>query len=332
MRRGRRLAAAAAAVAIVALAMGAPSASAQEESGKACVANASKPGWTLIGFDPRQVFPVPLYELPTRVITGWKVEVAPGTGPLAQQLVAFQSVGEVEDREIGESAVETLSAGSNEFATRIPFQGLHPHVGLRGPVETLYCAEQKEMLSGVVEGPVAPGETRHYKVEVGIGTPVTVTVEPDRDGDGYGDLTQDGCPQLAAVHGACPFIRLRRSVTAITRRAIVIEVSTGDPTQVRVSGQVGWTPRPRGRPGRGTGHEAETIVGLDGGSREVAGEPGVAFTIPLPKAVRRRLSRMTARERLKAELTLVATDVAGRQTTSSLTVRLPGRGAGRRRR
>jgi hypothetical protein len=310
-----------------------PSASAQEETGKSCVADASAPNRTLIGFDPGQVFPVPLYELQTQVIARWKVDVAPGIGPLAQRLVVFQAVGEDEDREIGESEVETLSEGTNEFATRIPIAGYHPHVGLRGPVETLYCSEQPSMLSGVVEGPFALGETRRYEVKPGIGTPVTVTVEPDRDGDGYGDLTQDGCPQLAAVHEACPFVRLRRSVTAITRRAIVIEVSTGDPTQVRVSGQVGWTPPNRrgGRPIHRAGHEAEAIVGLDGGSREVAGEPGVAFTIPLPKAVRRRLSKMTASEKLKAQLTVVATDVAGQQTTSDLTVRLPGREARRRK-
>src|SRR5262249_17204002 len=150
---------------------------------------------------------------------------------------AFQAVGEEEARKIGESSLETVSPGSDEFATRIPFQGLHPLVGTHGPSETLYCAEEGA-LSGVVEGPFAIGETRRMKITTGVGTPVALTVEPDLDGDGYGDLTQDGCPRLAAVHEACPFVRLRSHVTAIAKRAILLQVSTGDPTTVQVNGQV----------------------------------------------------------------------------------------------
>jgi hypothetical protein len=33
---------------------------------------------------------------------------------------------------------------------------------------------------------------------------ISAVVEPDVDGDGYGAVSQDGCPQLAAVHEPCP--------------------------------------------------------------------------------------------------------------------------------
>jgi hypothetical protein len=33
---------------------------------------------------------------------------------------------------------------------------------------------------------------------------ISAVVEPDQDGDGYGDVSQDGCPQLASVHVPCP--------------------------------------------------------------------------------------------------------------------------------
>jgi hypothetical protein len=33
---------------------------------------------------------------------------------------------------------------------------------------------------------------------------ISAVVEPDQDGDGYGDVTQDACPQLATAHDPCP--------------------------------------------------------------------------------------------------------------------------------
>jgi hypothetical protein len=302
-----------------------PNASAQTEQGKTCTANAAAANWTLIGFNPARIYLPMLTELPTWVVTRWKVQVAPGKGPLAQQLVAFESVGEEEDRLIGESAVETVYEGTNEFATRIPAKGLGPHLGLRGPVETLYCTE-KDTISGIVEGGFASGESRHYQVKIGVGTPLTATLEADRDGDGYGDLTQDGCLDQPALHEACPFVRLTPSVTAITRGAILLDVSTGSPTQVQVAGRVSWMPRSRSRSKRGAHPpQRRRVVDLDGGTMEVGTDATVSFAIPLPKALRQRLGRMTSRESLKGELNLTATDIVGHLTTRTLYVKLFGR-------
>lgn len=320
----KRYAAIAAGVAAILL-MAAPGASAvAREEGVTCEANASAPGWTLIGFDPRRIFPVELGELPTRVITRWKIQVAPGKGPLAQQLIAFRQVGEEEDRETGESAVETVSEGLNEFATRVPVEGLHPHVGLRGPVETLYCAEQKEMLSGVVQGAFAIGETRRYGVKVGIGTPITVTVEPDRDDDGYGDLTQDKCPQSAEFQERCPQVTLAFWARA-KERMIRTWVMATSWASVHVFGQVGWRLAPQGNRSSGDPGRKRLIVGLDGGTKEVAGEDAqFNFPIPLPKAVLRKLARMTPDESLKAKIAARYTDAAGRVGVKRIVVKLPG--------
>jgi hypothetical protein len=314
----RRRAATAIATAALLLLSTAPSASAQEETGTSCVANASAPNWTLIGFDPRQIFPVPLYELQTRVITNWQVQVAPGVAPIAQQLIALQQVGEVEDRKAGESAIETLSEGANEFPTRIPISGYHPHVGLHGPVRTLYCAGEEKVLAGVVEGEFATDETRRYKIEVGIGAPVTVTVEPDRDGDGYGDLTQDLCPQAAAVQLACPAVSVRASAVA-KGKSIRVQVGVSSEAQVEVFGQVGWGYRPK--PGMKT---TRIIAALSGPKRSVTtGSPGF-FKVPLPKIVQRRLAKLTPRESLKAKVEVSVKDLADRETIRRLTVKLRG--------
>ena len=51
--------------------------------------------------------------------------------------------------------------------------------------------------SATTWGPLA---SSHVHVFVNI----SAVWEPDVDGDGYGDATQDRCPQLAAVHDPCP--------------------------------------------------------------------------------------------------------------------------------
>jgi hypothetical protein len=305
------------------LLVAAPGASAYaQEEGVTCEANASAPGWTLIGFDPRRIYPVELWELPTRVITRWEIQVAPGKGPLAQQLVAFKQVGEEEDRKTGESAVETVSEGANAFSTRLPIEGFNPHVGLHGPVETFYCGEQKEMLSGVVQGEFATGETRHYEVKVGIGTPVTVTIEPDRDGDGYGDLTQDRCPWGFSFQSDCPIV-LKIPHTKVKAHAIAIEVGPSENASLQVFGQVSWLqPAPGGRK---TGRKTLT-VGLSAGSAQrVAAGTVAAFTLPLPKSVIHRLERLAPRHSLRAQLTIRVTDEGGAVTESTRSAVLKGR-------
>lgn len=308
-------------VAILLLAAPVASAYPQEE-GVTCEADASAPDWTLIGFDPRRIYPVELWELPTRVITHWEIQVAPGKGPLAQQLVAFKQVGEEEDRKTGESAVETVSEGTNAFSTRLPIEGFNPHVGLRGPVETFYCAEQKEMLSGVVQGEFAIGETRHYEVKVGIGTPVTVTIEPDRDGDGYGDLTQDKCPWGFSFRSDCP-IMLKIPHTKVQHHAIVIEVGPSENASLQVFGQVSWLqPGPAGKK---TGRKTVT-VGLSAGSAEkVTADTVAAFRLPLPKSLIHRLERLAPRHTLHAQLTIRVTDEGGAVSESMRSAVLKGR-------
>ncbi|HEY2477920.1 MAG TPA: hypothetical protein VGI17_04255 [Solirubrobacterales bacterium] len=253
------------------------------------------------------------------VITGWKVTTSPGVGPTPQQIVAIRQVGEGgEDQLIGESAVETAVFGAaNEFPTRIPVPE-YAQIGLRGPGGALVCAEQSMQLAGLVADPWAIGESRPVKVESDTGVPVIATLEPDRDGDGYGDLTQDQCVEQPAIHTACPFVRLMPKTT-VFRRGILLELSTGDPTKVEVSGQVAWGYRPRGG-----GPHKRLVVGLDASSQEVGAGATVQFWVPLPEPVTRRLAKLSRKEKLKAHLTVVATDVVGHQTRRELNVQLSG--------
>jgi hypothetical protein len=253
------------------------------------------------------------------VITHWEVDAPAGIGPIAEQLVAFRQVGSEgsEDQLIGETAMETVVGGAaNEFSTRIPVPE-YARIGLRGPAGALICAEPLH-LAGLATDTWANGEARPVQVEVNTGVPVIATLEPDRDNDGYGDETQDQCPGQPLLHTACPFVRLVPVAKAF-RRGILVEVSTGDPTKVEVTGQVGWGYRPRGG-----GRNKRLIVGLSGGAQEVGSGATVPFWMPLPKTVLGRLAKLTSKEKLKAHVAVVATDVVGHQTHRAIVVRLPG--------
>lgn len=62
-------------------------------------------------------------------------------------------------------------------------------------------------------------------------------IEPDADGDGYGDETQDKCPQSALAQVACPVVKLSVSASAKKKQATIL-VTDDVPASVTVGGQV----------------------------------------------------------------------------------------------
>ena len=118
----------------------ASTASASQEIDWDCTANDSEPGWTVLAVNSWGL-PMADYVPPEgpKVITGWRVKVGPGIGPLPQRLEVFEIKNEAHEFEkIGESATETLVAGTNSFSTRIPADE-GDSVGLFGPAGTLVC-------------------------------------------------------------------------------------------------------------------------------------------------------------------------------------------------
>jgi len=150
---------------------------------------------------------------------------------------------------------------------------------------------------------------------------VSVLGEPDRDGDGFGDETEDGCPWNAALQTECPPVRPEVESAKPQRRAILVAVGVSSQAQVQVFGQVSWQVRQKaGRGNRGL------TVGLGAGaSRTVLPGTVAGFRLPLRKAVRRRLGRLTRRQALRAQVTVRTTDLAGRENDRLVTVKLRGR-------
>lgn len=305
-------------------------ASAATEVGEPCTATGAEANRTLLVFNVTTAHPV-VPEEPAQVITSWTVRVGAGIAPLPQRLEVYRVLNEEQDyRKEGESATVTVREGVNVFPTRIPVKSFTGYLALHGPNGTFVC-DPAPQLAGSFEGGAAIGETRRVSTAIGLGVPLTATVEDDRDGDGYGDETQDGCPQSAAYQGPCPTITLD-AFPIVLKRSVLVLVSSSSTTPVQVFGQVGLKLGPTAD---GPAHISKTrkpgkvkptgqIFGLAGGTQSVNPGELAPFNVKLPKAVKSRLSQMTPKETLRASLAASTTDLLGRVATKVLTIRLPG--------
>jgi hypothetical protein len=294
--------------------------------GYRCTANAVVPNQTRLvagqaGTDTLRVVPTGA----DSVITGWGVSVGAGIGPIAQQLVVFEPLGNGAYRKVAESRLETLSAGTNSFDARIPVKG-GESVGLFGPSGTLACngeaetSEPTEPISLRSEGSVQIGGTMSFQTESGVGTPLSSSVEPDNDGDGYGDYGQDRCLETASRGSDCP-IGVSISQVKVNRRAILLEVTPAARARLRVRGEFLWhAPADRpGKPGRLVGADRETPTKLAG-----ANDPRT-FRVPLPRQVLRRLNRMRRGNSMVARIEVHVTDRHGWDSEERTRIAIWGR-------
>lgn len=313
-------------IALASLLLMAPGASAAEEAGWRCTANDSEPNLTVLASGSSGLPFMPSIPPEGRkVITGWKVQVGPGIGPVAQRLEVFEVQNEKgEYKKIGESDTEPLVEGANSFPTRIPVtEG--DSVGLYGPVKTVFCDNESGAISIRHQGGVATGEIKAFAAQGGVGTPVVVTVEPDRDGDGYGDETQDRCPAGAAHQGDCPRVRPEIVDVVTTKRAILVKARVASEAAVKVFGFVKWRARQASGSAGTSKNPTASVVGLNAGRpRTLAGGATSTFKLALPEAVKRRLWALSSKAKLRANITVRATDLARRASDRRLTVSLKG--------
>jgi hypothetical protein len=171
---------------------------------------------------------------------------------------------------------------------------------------------------GHFSGPIALGATQAFPEQAGGQPAVAVLIEPDADSDGYGDETQDKCPQSAAVQTECPPIAL--TTTGIARKGFVqILVGASSSASVSVSGTVNVPKkRKKGKAGK------SALVRINGGTQLIS--PGVigTFTMILPQSVKAALARLPRKSALTLTATASATDVAGRPSSSTVKVKLRG--------
>jgi hypothetical protein len=301
------------AAAIAALLLAAPSSFAgSSEAGWGCTATGSAPGWTLLA-TPQNGLPYsPLAKESPGVITGWVVRVGPGLGQFAQQLSVFRPAGNGEYTKVAESAVEVFGEGFTQYPARIPvLQG--DLVGLHGPAETLYCGGGP---SALFVGSIASGETKPFVTEGAVKPPVNAVVEEDLDRDGYGDFSQDRCPNSARFQTECPLPAIVVGKVAVRKRAIWIEASNNTDASFEAVGEVRWQ-----APGGG-----RVRVGLNSAPAQVVTAGATAMLkVGLPRPVLNRLAKLPARQALRARIDVKATNLVPYLGTHEIKVKIPGR-------
>lgn len=269
------------------------------------------------------------------VITSWNSNSALGKTVL-DRLKVLRPAGPKTFTAVGESSYQSIAPGQNSFPARIAIHS-GDRLGLYAAADNggiVYCGtSDPEDRLGYLAGDLSL-ETSAEFGEIGSAVlAVSATIEPDRDGDGYGDETQDGCPQSAAFHGPCPTITLD-TFPVVLKRSILVLVGASETSSVQVFGQVGWKPRHKGgalatkTSGKPGDHiSTGVIVGLSGGTTLVKPGEVTPYNVKLPKSVIRHLSDISPKQVVKGTITAQTTDLAGRVTDHTITIRLHGRKA-----
>ena len=152
--------------------------------------------------------PANRYAVPSNgVLTSWSFQAGSVVEPL--HLKVLRNAGGNEFTTVGDSALEIPAINTLEtWPTRIPVR-VGDHLAL-------HVTDTMEIHSNTGAGYfthdlVGPSSDPPTGSTVDWGAPVespqvdvAATLEPDADGDGFGDETQDGCPENADTQVPCP--------------------------------------------------------------------------------------------------------------------------------
>jgi uncharacterized repeat protein (TIGR01451 family) len=156
------------------------------------------------------------YTLPPGVITSWYVQDA---APLASdsKLAVARAAGTDAFTLVGESSAGARAAGqvSGPFPVRIPVAG-GDVIGLTTPGDGRCAKFTNNAADTLVFRAAGPLTAQPTPVLASTGTrfPVEAIVEPDADNDGFGDLTQDHCPDAPGSANGCRSADLSLTLTA----------------------------------------------------------------------------------------------------------------------
>lgn len=307
------------AVAATAL-VAAGSASAATVFGSGCTANQITDGAVWVSTGHAASSPLPVTAPISGVITEWTVNtniVIESEGKLAgefprvlqQRLLVLRAEGEG-FKVVGESAGGLLNLkGSNTYTSRLPVQA-GDYLGIAGNPFAAWC-ETKDPADtyAAATGGTPVGSTFKVERASGLQVPITARVEPDADGDGYGDETQDQCPQSAAYQTPCPVVTVS-SLSLAHPKAVTVYVSSSLPAPIAVTGTVNL--------GKGK------TVTLDAPGQTVAPGGLGRFNLALTEPVRKTLEALTKKKALTLTVSASATNVTGTPSTATSTVKLRG--------
>jgi hypothetical protein len=302
--------------------VGASAASGATQFGDPCVADEGAPAGAVTIFQlAAPASPFPTSAPISGVVTKWTLNLISPEGepipPVITQTLKVLRINAAAKTAtaIGEDT-RLVGSGANAFDTRIPVQA-GDRLGLFGPgssaaeIGTLYCETSSPAdIFGAIEGAAPQGSASPYEESAGEArVPVVAVLEPDLDNDGFGDETQDKCPQSAALQTACPSIVL--SASSIVKKGLVtVLVTSTSQAPVTVVGTAKL----------GKGKSAT----LKGGTQVVAPGAIARFTLLFPKTLKSKLKELSTKQRLTLNLTATATNVAGQPSSKALKVKLKG--------
>jgi hypothetical protein len=309
---------------VIALSAAGPSsASAATEFGDNCVGNllSSETSPTLFEISGNGN-PLPTAAPVSGVLTQWKVSLIPTPFAIPHNLKLLRPAGGNLMQIVAEAS-GSIAGGQNAFDARIPIQA-GDRLGLFGtgaePFNgTLHCsmpAEQISVVGGIEGGGGPPGSTAPFmQVEAPVRIPVAGVIEPDADGDGFGDETQDKCPQSAGVQAVeCP-VAVLDSLALSAKRRVVVYVTASTPTPVTVSATA-KLPKARKKASRSAQARLKAVT------KPVTPGQIAKFTLSLPRSLRSALKALPRRKAITLNLQATATNVAGSVSTDRAKLKL----------
>jgi len=297
---------------------GAGSASAATEIGDRCTAEGATQGYTLTQLQAAAGRAVTAPA--SGVVTQWGANLAPLPIPsLGMHLAILHPTGNPDEfTTSAESAAEPIRPGENTFQTRLPI-GAGDRLGTTGTGVTevvLYCpsSDASDVL-GAVAGGAPAGSTHVFPGVTQARLAAWAKIEPDADADGYGDETQDKCPQSAAVQAECPAVILDAFVLAKKSSIIVIVgASTAAPVTVSASAKLPKVKKA----------SASAVAKLKKVTHNVTPGKLRYFSLKYTAGLKQALADLPQGKKLKLKITASATNVAGQVSKDKTTVKLKG--------
>lgn len=291
----------------------APAATASTEVGDDCVAFSIAPGYTFVQLTSSAANPLPLTAPAAGVVTKWKTTLPTTTEVFPQVLKVFRGAGTNQFQVVGESAPGPATGGVNVFGTRISVQAGDRFGLSEGGKGTLYCkTENPADTMGIAKASPPVGSVQAFEPVPGYQADVVAIVEPDADNDGYGDETQDRCPQSASTQGECPTVSIDIGSAAKKKGSVVVSLTTSAEAPVTVRGVVKL----------GKGKKAK----LNGGKKTAKPGKITRFTLKFPAKLKAALADLPRSRSLSLKITASARDLIGRVTKDQLKVKLKGQG------
>ena len=302
---------------VAALSVAAAPAAAATEFGNSCKAEQTAPGeYTLTTLEAPGPLSVtaPVAGVVTSVKAAADVEY-PFSIPTSVKVL--RPTGATDNFSV--TAEETVSMAPNggTFAVRLPVQ-VGDRLGLAGvPFSylgspfaglSIYCSLVGAVL-GAAPGAVGLGSSGEFQPVVSGAVGLVGLIEADADGDGYGDETQDRCPQSAAVQTECPAITID-SLNLIGKKSVTVVVTTSIAAPVAVSGTIKL--------------DKGTTVNLKSPTKTVSPGKLKRFQLKFNRTVKRRLKQIEPSQKLTLKITAAATNVAGQVSTDRSSAKLKG--------